>query len=521
MRNAWGFLREIVRAAGVLPFLGKSCFHLACYLIYFTQPILIQTVLAASSTRDVLIALAALAVSLLMPSVIDLTNNGTMQDFRRYSKGLVFKRLLERDYAYYQERSSSEIQSYLNEISFACRNLEDRYVHTILRMTAMGLLYVVSLCMQNALLGLAYAVFLAVYVVVSAKLSSRGRKGVGESLAATASVNAGISDSIGNISSVYSLGAQRHEEERTWAALDYEAVQYRSVQGRSNRVALIQEVMVVCFAAILLLLAMEQQISVATTLLTLLYSILNLTGFGAQYLLICEFSDRLNAALNALDLDRYQSDSVDARYDARAKSLELREIEYSYPQHSERRLLCGKSASFKKGRTTAIVGPNGSGKSTLLKVIAGLLAPQAGHMLVPYDAGCKVMLIGQGVTLFNRSLAENLFYPEATGDVDRAMELVEEIGLGSAIASREQLFALKPGDLAGKVSGGELQKVQIIRAILYKPDILLCDEITSGLDVKSVETFYGMLRRYLPGTTVVGVVHRKGELEFFDEVVGI
>ena len=80
---------------------------------------------------------------------------------------------------------------------------------------------------------------------------------------------------------------------------------------------------------------------------------------------------------------------------------------------------------------------------------------------------------------------------------------------------------MKPGDLAGKVSGGELQKVQIVRAILYKPDILLCDEITSGLDAKSVETFYGMLRRYLPVTTVVGVVHRKGELEFFDEVVGI
>lgn len=520
MRNAWGFLREIVRAAGVLPFLGKSCFHLACYLIYFTQPILIQTVLAANSTREVLIALAALALSLLMPSIIDLTNNRTMQDFRRYSKGLVFKRLLERDYAYYQERSSSEIQSYLNEISFACRNLEDRYAHTVLRMTAMGLLYVVSLCMQNALLGLAYAVFLAVYIVVSAKLSSRGRKGVGESLAATASVNAGISDSIGNISSVYSLGAQRHEEERTWGALDYEAVQYRSVQGRSNRVVLIQEVMVVGFAAILLLLAMGQQVSVATTLLTLLYSILNLTGFGAQYLLICEFSDRLNVALKALDLDRPRGDFTDVRYDARAKSLELRGIEYSYP-HSERRLLCGKSASFKKGEVTAIVGPNGSGKSTLLKVIAGLLAPQAGHILVPYDADCKVMLVGQGVTLFNRSLAENLFYPEATGDVDRAMELVEEIDLGSAIASREQLFALKPGDLAGKVSGGELQKVQIVRAILYKPDILLCDEITSGLDVKSVETFYGMLRRYLPGTTVVGVVHRKGELEFFDEVVGI
>lgn len=520
MRNAWGFLREIVRAAGALTFLGKSCFHLACYLIYFTQPILIQTVLSANSTRDVLTALAALALSLLMPSIIDLTNNRTMQDFRRYSKGLVFKRLLECDYAYYQERSSSEIQSYLNEISFACRNLEDRYVHTVLRMTAMGLLYVVSLCVQDVVLGLAYAVFLAAYVVVSAKLSSRGRKGVGESLAATASVNAGISDSVGNISSVYSLGAQRHEEERTWDALDYEAVQYRSVQGRSNRVALIQEVMVVSFAAILLLLAMKQQVSVATTLLTLLYSILNLTGFGAQYLLICEFSDRLNAALKALDLDRLQSDSIDVLYDARAKSLELRGIEYSYP-HSERRLLCGKSASFKKGGTTAIVGPNGSGKSTLLKVIAGLLAPQAGHMLVPYDADCKIMLIGQGVTLFNRSLAENLFYPEASGDVERAMELVEEIGLGSAIASREQLFALKPGDLTGKVSGGELQKVQIVRAILYQPDVLLCDEITSGLDVKSVEAFYGMLRRYLPGTTVVGVVHRKGELEFFDEVVGI
>lgn len=61
-----------------------------CYLFYFTQPILIQAVLAAGTMRDSFLALAALAGSLLMPSVIDLTNNGTMQEFRCYSKGLVF-----------------------------------------------------------------------------------------------------------------------------------------------------------------------------------------------------------------------------------------------------------------------------------------------------------------------------------------------------------------------------------------------------------------------------------------------
>lgn len=159
MRNASSFLKEIVLSVGLLKFIGKSCLQLLCYLFYFTQPILIQAVLAAGTMRDSFLALAALAGSLLMPSVIDLTNNGTMQEFRCYSKGLVFEQLLQQSYSYYQERSSSEIQSYLNEISFACRNLEDRYVHTVLRMTAMGLLYVISLWLQDAVLGAAYALF--------------------------------------------------------------------------------------------------------------------------------------------------------------------------------------------------------------------------------------------------------------------------------------------------------------------------------------------------------------------------
>ncbi len=518
MRSAGGFLKEIVLSVGLLGFIGKSCFQLICYLFYFTQPILIQAVLAAGTTKDSFLALAALAGSLLMPSVIDLTNNGTMQGFRSHSKGLVFRQLLQQDYAYYQERSSSEIQSYLNEISFACRNLEDRYVHTILRMTAMGLLYVISLWLQDAVLGIAYALFFVLYIVISAALSSRGRRGVGESLAATACVNAGISDSVANVSTVYSLDAQEYEVSRTRSALELEAAQYRSVQARSNNVALIQEVMVVGFAAILLLFAMEQRASVATTFLTLLYSILNLTGFGSQYLLICEFSDRLNAALKALDLDCHRADRLDVRYNQQGENLELKEIDYSYP-HSERRLLCDKSVTFKKGAITAIVGPNGSGKSTLLRVIAGLLSPNSGCMFIPYGTECKIALIGQGVTLFNRSLAENIFYPSTSGDADRVMELLKEIGLESVVSSRAQLYELKPGDLAGKVSGGELQKIQILRAILFKPDILLCDEITSGLDVESVKLFYGMLRRYLPETTVICVVHRKNELKYFDSVV--
>lgn len=520
MRNASSFLKEIVLSVGLLKFIGKSCLQLLCYLFYFTQPILIQAVLAAGTMRDSFLALAALAGSLLMPSVIDLTNNGTMQEFRCYSKGLVFEQLLQQSYSYYQERSSSEIQSYLNEISFACRNLEDRYVHTVLRMTAMGLLYVISLWLQDAVLGAAYALFFVIYIIISAALSSRGRKGVGESLASTARVNSGISDSVANVSTVYSLGAQEYEASRTWSALNLEAAQYRSVQARSNGVALIQEAMVVGFAAILLLLAMEQRASMATTFLTLLYSVLNLTGFGSQYLLICEFSDRLNAALEALELSCRRVERLDVRYDQQGENLELKEINYSYP-HGERHLLCEKSVTFKKGAITAIVGPNGSGKSTLLRVIAGLLSPNSGCVLIPYDDKCKVTLIGQGVTLFNRSLAENIFYPSSSGDVDRAMELLKEIGLDSVVASRQQLYELKPGDLADKVSGGELQKIQILRAILYKPDILLCDEITSGLDVESLKLFYEMLQRYLPEATVICVVHRKSELKYFDSVVTI
>ena len=88
----------------------------------------------------------------------------------------------------------------------------------------------------------------------------------------------------------------------------------------------------------------------------------------------------------------------------------------------------------------------------------------------------------------------------------------------SYVHSEEELVKLTPGDLRNRISGGEQQKLLVLRAVLYQPQVLFCDEITSGMDSCSSAEFYSMMKKYLTNATIICTVHRQDELNRFDVV---
>ena len=178
-----------------------------------------------------------------------------------------------------------------------------------------------------------------------------------------------------------------------------------------------------------------------------------------------------------------------------------------------RRAVDGVSFTLRNGECLALFGPNGAGKTTLLRMLAGLLAPSAGHCRVGgrglrdgRDARSQVGLISHASMLYSAlSARENVEFAA------RMYGLTDPLG-----AARGALAALGMLDRANtpvrSLSRGMQQRVTIARAIVHSPRLLLCDEPYTGLDEVGASALTNALaERRKSGAALLLVTHNLGE----------
>ena len=164
-------------------------------------------------------------------------------------------------------------------------------------------------------------------------------------------------------------------------------------------------------------------------------------------------------------------------------------------------ILKGVDLDVHPGEVVAIIGPNGAGKSTLLKAIAGILTPSAGAITLdgaaiaghpPREIAARgLAFVPQEQNVFpTMSVRENLEMGTWTFRRDRARV---RSALESALAAAP-LLARFAGRAAGELSGGQQRLLEIERALLCDPTLLLVDEPTVGLDPKTAAMIYRRLR---------------------------
>jgi zinc transport system ATP-binding protein len=165
------------------------------------------------------------------------------------------------------------------------------------------------------------------------------------------------------------------------------------------------------------------------------------------------------------------------------------------------------------GAFLAIVGPNGSGKSTLVKVVLGLIRPDQGHAaLFGEDAGAHPERIGYVPQLktFDRSFPATSVELVVTGVRRRWPVRVTKAERALALAALDDVGAGRLADRAlAKLSGGELQRVYLARALVRRPAIVLLDEPATGVDFLAEHDLYDLLERYQAesGATIAMVTH--------------
>ena len=205
--------------------------------------------------------------------------------------------------------------------------------------------------------------------------------------------------------------------------------------------------------------------------------------------------------------------------------IELKDISLSY---GKREILRGVSVSPADGRITAVMGPNGCGKTTLLRLIGGLLEPTAGQVLIdgrevgtyrPRELAQKVAFVRQHAqtdfdfsafetVLMGRNPWQRRLQNESQEDWDIVERCMRQTG------TWELRFA-KPAQM----SGGELQRVMIARALAQQTPILLMDEPVSNLDIAHQIDIMRLLKNAEGKTTLIVIHDLNLALQFCDDLL--
>jgi tungstate transport system ATP-binding protein len=157
-----------------------------------------------------------------------------------------------------------------------------------------------------------------------------------------------------------------------------------------------------------------------------------------------------------------------------------------------KRLIDGVSLRLAPGPLTCVMGPNGAGKSLLLRLIAGLLRPTSGRVTYggAQEAGRnRIAFVFQRPVLLRRSVAANLDHALKTYGVARA----ERPGRIAELLVLGQLEGLA-GRPARVLSGGEQQRLSMVRALAARPDLLLLDEPAASLDPQATAALEALIR---------------------------
>ncbi len=188
--------------------------------------------------------------------------------------------------------------------------------------------------------------------------------------------------------------------------------------------------------------------------------------------------------------------------------LKISNVKYSSDKDE---IIKGINLTVEKGDCISIVGQSGSGKSTFLKMLSDLISPTGGAIyyngkdykeINPIELRRKISYCIQIPYLFGESVYENLAFPfeirNTSVDEDEILKSLELLKLDKSYLNKK----------VDALSGGEKQRIALIRNLLSKPDILLLDEVTSGLDKENTKIVQSLIKKINEeGMTILWITH--------------
>jgi len=221
-------------------------------------------------------------------------------------------------------------------------------------------------------------------------------------------------------------------------------------------------------------------------------------------------------------------ESDDVRQSDHLENGQLRfsDVYFSYEAGSEP-VLRGVSFEAQPNTKIAIVGPSGAGKSTIFDLAMGFKSPDAGQVFVGHRTSMDVLInnpgffaiVPQRPHLVEGSLLENVsLLPAKDTELERAKDALIQSGLERLTQKANWHSEIINPDL-GELSGGEVQKLSLARAVYRKPKILFLDEATSSLDAENESAITRIIEKLRETMTVILIAHRLSTVKGADKII--
>ncbi len=205
-------------------------------------------------------------------------------------------------------------------------------------------------------------------------------------------------------------------------------------------------------------------------------------------------------------------------------NIDIDDVSFRYDAEATR-VLSGLTGRIPGRALTVISGPSGTGKTTLLRMLMGLDVPESGTISIDgqdintarlSSVRSTMALVPQEPMLFTGTLGENLLFGNPSASTEKLLDACHKAGLLELVRELPKGLDTDVGSGRHMLSGGQLRRMAIARALLRNPGVLLLDEPTTGLDQLRSEQVLDTLRSISAETTVIMVSHRRDPLAASD-----
>ena len=543
-RSPWvrfvGYLRPYKKILGHL-FLATFIIQLLGVL----PPIIIQNILDRVVVHQNYSLLHLLIVGLIITNVFvqvssilrSYLSNFMVRNMDFAMMSQFFKHTLALPMSFFSKRRTGDIFARFQENQTIRAFLTESTVSTVLNLL-MVFIYLTILFMYNVKMTLLLLAFVVPILLLTILVTPRLKAYAREAFNAGTDAEAVLMETLSGAETIKGMGIERSMrmkwERKYTKSLDvqYRAGQFNIWVGAASQLLNSSTTIVILWVGASLVLSQELTIGQLIAFNALTGSVLGpLMGLVGLWNQVHEAGVAMERLGDVLDLEVEQKpEDLASRVilpDLHG-DISLENVYFRYGGNETPYVLENISFEMKAGQMVAIVGQSGSGKTTLAKLLVGFYPPTDGRIMVDgYDLSAidmeyyrsRIGYVMQSNLLFSGTIAENIAAGEENPDRRRILEAAQMSDAHGFISGMPLGYETVVGERGMGLSGGQIQRLCIARALYRDPRLLIFDEATSALDTQSESNILHNMKDILKGRTAVVIAHRLSTIMQADKIL--